>query len=47
MRSDSFKENTADLTKFLLSLDEDQENIWVDHPLTYGPKGAGMIDSEQ
>ena len=47
MRNDSFKEDTADLAKFLLSLDEDQENIWVDHPLTYGPKGAGMIDSEQ
>ena len=37
MRNDSFKEDTADLAEFLLGLDEDQENIWGDHPLTYGP----------
>ena len=45
MRNDSFKEDTADLAEFLLSLNEDQENIWVDHPLAYGPKGVGMIES--
>ena len=44
MRNDSFKEDTADLAEFLLSLDGDQENIWVDHPLTYGPKGVGMLE---
>ena len=45
MRNDSFKEDTAELAAFLLSLDENQEKIWVDHPLTYGPKGVGMNDS--
>ena len=45
MRNDTSIQETMD---FLINLahDQDRDIIWVDHPLTYGPKGVGQCDSE-